>query len=46
MTGDFDRFAKLTAQKAWKLGDAFRALPILDGFASPTKIKQIVAAPT
>ena len=29
-------------QKEWGLGDAFRALPILDAFESPTKIKQIV----
>ena len=41
-TAAFDRFAKLTVQKDWGLGDSFRALPILDGFESPTKIKQIV----
>ena len=29
-------------QKEWGFGDAFRALPILDAFESPTKIKQIV----
>ena len=44
LTGNFDRFAKLTVQKEWGLGDAFRALPILDAFESPTKIKQIVLA--
>ncbi len=42
LTTNFDRFAKLTSQKQWGLGDAFRALPILDAFESPTKIKQIV----
>jgi cbb3-type cytochrome oxidase cytochrome c subunit len=40
-TGVFDRFAKATALKKWKLGDTVRALPILDGFASPEKIQQI-----
>jgi mono/diheme cytochrome c family protein len=40
-TGVFDRFAKATAQKKWKFGDTVRALPILDGFASPEKIQQI-----
>ncbi len=44
MTGTFDRFAKATAQKKWKWGDAFRNLPILDAFESPTKIKQITLA--
>jgi mono/diheme cytochrome c family protein len=39
-TGAFDRFAKATSQKTWKFGDTFRALPILDGFESPTKIHQ------
>ncbi len=42
VTGGFDRFAKAAAQKGWKFGDTIRALPIIDGFASPTKIKQIV----
>ena len=42
VAANFDRFAKLTVQKEWGLGDAFRALPILDAFESPTKIKQIV----
>jgi mono/diheme cytochrome c family protein/cbb3-type cytochrome oxidase cytochrome c subunit len=41
VTGIFDRFAKATAQKRWKFGDTFRALPIVDGFASPEKIQQI-----
>ena len=41
-TGAFDRFAKATAQKGWKYGDTLRSLPIIDGFASPTKINQIV----
>jgi mono/diheme cytochrome c family protein len=42
LTSDFDRFAKLAAQKRWKLGDAFRNLPVIDAFASPTRIDQIV----
>jgi cbb3-type cytochrome oxidase cytochrome c subunit len=41
LTAGFDRFAKVTAQKRWKLGDEFRRLPILDAFESPTKIKQL-----
>jgi cbb3-type cytochrome oxidase cytochrome c subunit len=41
VTGVFDRFAKATAQKKWKIGDTLRALPIMDGFASPEKIQQI-----
>jgi mono/diheme cytochrome c family protein len=41
LTADFDRFAKTTAQKKWKAGDWFRALPIIDGFASPYRIQQI-----
>jgi mono/diheme cytochrome c family protein len=40
-TAAFDRLAKTTAQKRWKFGDTFRALPIIDGFASPVKINQI-----
>ncbi len=39
-TDNFDRTAKLAAQKRWKAGDWFRALPIIDGFASPYKIQQ------
>ncbi len=42
MTVEFDRFAKAAAQKTWRFGDTFRNLPILDAFASPTKINQIV----
>jgi mono/diheme cytochrome c family protein len=41
LTSEFDRLAKTTAQKAWKTGDWIRALPILDGFASPVKPNQI-----
>ncbi len=41
LTDDFDRTAKLATQKAWKAGDAFRAWPIIDGFASPYKIQQV-----
>jgi mono/diheme cytochrome c family protein len=41
MTNDFDRTAKLSAQKSWGVGDWFRALPIIDGFASPYKIQQV-----
>jgi mono/diheme cytochrome c family protein len=41
VTGAFDRFAKATALKRWNFSDTFRALPILDGFASPEKIQQI-----
>jgi cbb3-type cytochrome oxidase cytochrome c subunit len=41
ITGVFDRFAKATVQKNWKFSDTVRALPILDGFASPEKIQQI-----
>jgi mono/diheme cytochrome c family protein len=40
LTGDFDRFAKTAALKRWKTGDWVRALPVLDGFASPVKIQQ------
>jgi mono/diheme cytochrome c family protein len=39
--GAFERFGKLAAQKRWGPGDTFRALPILDAFESPTKVKQI-----
>jgi mono/diheme cytochrome c family protein len=37
----FDRFAKATAQKSWGLGYELRAMPILDAFESPVKIKQV-----
>jgi cbb3-type cytochrome oxidase cytochrome c subunit len=40
LTGDFDRFIKLTSQKRWSFGDTFRGLPVIDGFAPPVKIKQ------
>ena len=40
-TSVFDRFAKLASQKAWGSGDTFRSLPILDGFESSTKIRQM-----
>jgi len=36
----FDRYCKAAASARWKLGDTIRALPILDGFASPIKIQQ------
>ena len=42
ISGAFDRFAKLAAEKRWKFGDTFRNLPILDAFNSPTRIDQIV----
>jgi mono/diheme cytochrome c family protein len=44
VSGEFDRIAKATAQKRWKLGDYIRNLPILDAFASPTKIQQYTLA--
>src|SRR5207237_9482520 len=37
---DFDRFLKLAAQKHWGATKTIRTLPILEGFASPTKIQQ------
>jgi mono/diheme cytochrome c family protein len=40
LLADFDRFVKLVSQKHWSWKDDLRALPILDGFASPTKIQQ------
>jgi len=40
VSGEFDRFAKLTAQKSWKASDWVRKLPVLDAFASPVKIQQ------
>src|SRR5262249_7861815 len=39
-TADFERFAKLSLQKRWKPGDTFRKLPVIDAFASPTRIQQ------
>jgi mono/diheme cytochrome c family protein len=41
VAGAFERFSKVAAQKSWGFGDTFRALPILDAFESPVKIKQI-----
>jgi cytochrome c2 len=40
LNDDFDRAAKSAAQKRWGWGDKFRALPVIDAFASPTKIQQ------
>ena len=37
----FDSLVKTSLVKRWGFGDTVRALPILDGFASPTKIQQI-----
>ncbi|MBY0227873.1 MAG: c-type cytochrome [Gemmataceae bacterium] len=42
LSAQFDRYAKLASQKAWGIGDTIRSAPILDGFASPIKINQIV----
>src|SRR5262249_54270794 len=41
-TAAFDRFAKTAVQKQWGAGNYFRALPIIDYMASPTKPNQIV----
>jgi mono/diheme cytochrome c family protein len=41
LTADFDRFAKLADQKRWRVTDRIRTLPVIDAFASPTKIDQI-----
>ncbi len=41
LTDEFDRFAKLAEQKRWTVYDSIRALPVIDGFASPLKIDQI-----
>jgi mono/diheme cytochrome c family protein len=43
-TADFERFAKLATQKRWKAGDTFRKLPVIDAFASPTRIQQFTLA--
>jgi len=37
---DFDRQVTLALKKQWGAGDWFRSLPVIDGFAAPTKIKQ------
>src|SRR5262249_47952770 len=39
-TDKFDTQVKLAYYKQWGWGDWFRALPIIDGFASPIKIQQ------
>lgn len=44
VTGDFDRFGKLTAQKTWNVSDAFRNLPVVDAFAPPFKVDQYTLA--
>jgi mono/diheme cytochrome c family protein len=41
LLGDFDRFAKLVSQKKWSTAEWLRSRPIIDGFASPTRINQI-----
>jgi mono/diheme cytochrome c family protein len=40
VSGEFERFAKTTAQKEWTVYDWVRKLPVLDAFASPVKIQQ------
>lgn len=41
LTDKFDRSAKVASQKVWKtFDDGFRALPIIDGFASPYRVQQ------
>jgi mono/diheme cytochrome c family protein len=40
VSGEFDRFAKATALKRWKISDTIRNLPVIDGFAAPTRIQQ------
>ncbi len=37
----FDAMVTMSIKKEWSWKDSFRALPIIDGFASPTKIQQI-----
>jgi len=44
VAGDFDRYAKLTAQKRWKWHDTVRDWPVLDAFASPIRIQQFTLA--
>lgn len=39
-TDEFDRFRKSAELNQWGFGDWFRALPVLDAFASPTRIQQ------
>jgi cytochrome c2 len=38
---DFDRQMNLAIKKKWTMADWFRSLPVIDGFASPTRIEQI-----
>jgi len=38
---DFDRQVTLAIKKQWGPGDVIRSLPVIDGFASPTKIEQV-----
>jgi mono/diheme cytochrome c family protein len=40
MLDDFDRQVNLATKKQWGVGDWIRALPVIDGFAAPTKIEQ------
>jgi cbb3-type cytochrome oxidase cytochrome c subunit len=40
VTAKFDLLAKIAASKRWKAGDTFRDLPLIDAFASATKIQQ------
>ncbi len=40
ITDDLLRKARTAVKKEWGFGDWFRSLPIIDGFASPTKIHQ------
>jgi cytochrome c2 len=44
VAAEFDRWAKTTAQKQWRLGDAVRNLPVLDAFAPPIRIQQYTLA--
>jgi mono/diheme cytochrome c family protein len=37
---DFDRQVTLAHKKKWGFGDVFRSIPVIDGFAAPTKIEQ------
>jgi mono/diheme cytochrome c family protein len=38
---DFDRQITLAVKKKWGISDYIRSVPVIDGFASPTKIEQI-----
>ncbi|MCS6852453.1 MAG: c-type cytochrome [Gemmataceae bacterium] len=37
---EFDRIARNAVSKRWKFTDTFRALPVIDAFASPIRIQQ------